>query len=847
MNTKRALYFLIVLVLGFAGIIVAMKVSPRVKAIVENIIGPSGRKKPRIDYEVSPAKLEKPDKLGENPSFKLQDQNGLAFDSKEMLGTIWLVNFMHSQDKGDTPAQLASIKYVNERLSKYPLWNDLSFLSITVDPVHDQPNVLKDYAAENDFSSDNWKFLTGSESAIKELSEEGFDRPIKKVIDEGKALIEFSQDLILIDRKGNIRGYYDHQETDKLLKDIAAVIVETEGKMVFPETAITPLWLDDRKEQQLGTLDEFKVFHDFQYTDITDSSGITFRHQVTGAGGKKFVPVHYDHGNGMAIADVDQDGLYDVFLISQVGENQLWRNVGDGKFVNITANSGLRMEDVVSVSVSFADIDNDDDPDVYITTVRDGNRLFENNGKGEFKDISKAANVDYKGHSSGTVFFDYNNDGLLDLFVANIGKYTSEDKEKMTVSNPYNSSQDGNYTYYKPVEKAFSLHLLPEMSEMSVLYKNLGENKFEDVTKGSGIDDLGWNGDASPVDLNSDGFMDLYVTNMQGEDHYYENIEGQRFEDKTKTYFPKTSWGAMGIKAFDYNNDSHMDIYVTDMHSDMSKYKDIKGDLTLEKKKGVAFFSFLQTKDTIMGNSFFENQGNGQFEEASSKVNAENFWPWGISTGDLNADGYEDAFLASSMNYRFRYAVNSVMLNNKGEKFLDSEFILGVEPRLKGRSAQYWFTLDCSTVDKDHKYCNNKQGLYEVWGTTGTRTSVIFDLDNDGDLDILTGEYNAEPRVLVSNLESSTTHLNFIKIKLRGTTSNRDGLGAKITLKTANLTQTKVNDGKSGYLSQSSYPLYFGLDNDQEILEIKIVWPGGKEQIINKNIPLNDLLVIEEL
>ena len=110
--------------------------------------------------------------------------------------------------------------------------------------------------------------------------------------------------------------------------------------------------------------------------------------------------------------------------------------------------------------------------------------------------------------------------------------------------------------------------------------------------------------------------------------------------------------------------------------------------------------SLLQTGgQSIFGNAFFQNQGNGTFKEISDLIGAENYWPWGLSVGDLNADGYEDVFVASSMNFPFRYGVNTVLLNNRGTGFLDSEYILGVEPRQGDRRLTPWFTLDCSAQD----------------------------------------------------------------------------------------------------------------------------------------------------
>ena len=134
-------------------------------------------------------------------------------------------------------------------------------------------------------------------------------------------------------------------------------------------------------------------------------------------------------------------------------------------------------------------------------------------------------------------------------------------------------------------------------------------------------------------------------------------------------------------------------------------------------------------------------------------------------------------FIASSMNFPFRYAVNSVLLNAAGERFVDSEFILGVEPRRDGRTAKPWFELDCSGRDRLHQVCREREGQFTVWGALGSRSSAIFDLDGDGDLDIVTNDFNSEPMVLVSDLAQRTA-VRFLKVTLVGRASNRNGLGA---------------------------------------------------------------------
>src|SRR5262249_15433244 len=174
--------------------------------------------------------------------------------------------------------------------------------------------------------------------------------------------------------------------------------------------------------------EKWKVLHYSPYTDRVAESGITFVNHATEDSTKFYKPNHYDHGTGIAVADVDGDGLPDIYFVSQLGGNELWKNLGNGKFKNITAEAGVGLKDRVCISASFADIDNDGDQDLYVTTVRGGNVLFENDGHGHFKDISKESGLDYVGHSAGAVFFDYDNDGLLDLYVCNVSKYTTEEK-----------------------------------------------------------------------------------------------------------------------------------------------------------------------------------------------------------------------------------------------------------------------------------------------------------------------------------------------------------------------------------------------------------------------------------
>jgi enediyne biosynthesis protein E4 len=248
----------------------------------------------------------------------------------------------------------------------------------------------------------------------------------------------------------------------------------------------------------------------------------------------------------------------------------------------------------------------------------------------------------------------------------------------------------------------------------------------------------------------------------------------------------------------------------------------------------------------VLGNALFSRpaKSTGTYREASDSLGLETYWPWGPSVDDVNADGWDDVLITAGMSFPFRYAPNSLLLNEGGKHFLPAEFTLGLEPRARGWSE--WFSVDCNGAEHEHPACaqcrqpeaegtgcqQTAPGKLTMLGSRSSRSSVIADFDGDGDLDIVTNEFNHAPMIFFSDLTSKRT-IDWLEVRLRGTKSNRQGIGAEVTVVLPNGRRLlKVADGKSGYLSQSDLPLYFGLGDQERATSIEVLWPSGTRQTL---------------
>jgi hypothetical protein len=554
------------------------------------------------------------------------------------------------------------------------------------------------------------------------------------------------------------------------------------------------------------------------FRDRLPESGIDFRMQQQLP--EQFNINLYDHGSGVAVADYDGDGHDDVLFLNQFGENALYRGRGDGTFENVTREAGpLALADRICVGAAFADYDNDGDQDLYITSTRGGNVLFENHGGGHYQDVTETAGVGLVAHSQTPAFFDYDNDGYLDLFVTNTARWTEED-------------YDERGRYYPGTALIWAHVFNPEDRELNVLFRNNRDGTFTDVTRESGLSGKGWSGDVAVFDFDEDGAIDVLVTNMFGKSQLYHNDGRGHFEDVTRETLGKISVGAIGAKAFDYNNDGRLDLFITDMHSDMwigvhdsqlvepdKKFEGIAGpksapdtpqrDYMLKLEERFREELGLDFGQVLYGNSLFLNQGSGKFTETSDAAHLETFWPWGIAVGDFDNDRYEDVFIPAGMGRPFFYWPNSLMMNRGDGSFSDRAAQEGIEPPPGGQ-----LITEDGPVLAAHR---------------ASRCAATADFDGDGRLDLLVNNFNDRPYYF----QNQFPRRHYVAFRLQGTKSNRDAIGALVKLYRGDELLVRQVHCTGGYICQSSKVLHFGLGDDDRIDRVEILWPSGVKQIID--------------
>jgi hypothetical protein len=548
------------------------------------------------------------------------------------------------------------------------------------------------------------------------------------------------------------------------------------------------------------------------FVEVARKAGLDFKMSfLPGEQGEKFKTNLYDHGTGLAVADVDDDGHDDVYFLNESGKNRLFRNDGNARFTDITEKAGVGLGDRVCVAAVFGDVDGDGDQDLYVTSTRGGNVMFRNDGNGRFTDVTTASGLTLVAHSAAATLFDYDGDGALDLFVTNTAGWTTDVR-----------SRDGRY--FEGPSGLYALAASPV--EHNVLYRNDGNGRFTDVTAEAGVAGPGWGGDVSVFDMDGDGWLDMVVANMFGVSQLYRNAGNGRFEDVTRAALGRTSWGAVGTKVLDYDGDGRLDVMLVDMHSDMWMEPTMKKPLIEERRKyaaiegpsierGTAAPSIheeiihalrVPMAEVVFGNTLFRNLGGGRFAEVSDEAGVETFWPWGLAAADFDMDGSVDLFVASGMGYPLFYWRNYLLMNRGDGTFDDRSRTTGIEPRPGG---EYLDDLVGSSL-----------------ATRSSRSAAVIDFDEDGRPDLVVVNFNERAYLYHNEFPKR----RWVGLRLRGARRNRDAIGALVTLKAGARVQVRQVESVGGYLAQSTRTLLFGLAEATKIDSCEIRWPNGRVQ-----------------
>lgn len=565
---------------------------------------------------------------------------------------------------------------------------------------------------------------------------------------------------------------------------------------------------NDRQDERSGTL--FSLLDNKQ-------TGIDFANELTDKEDANiFLHRNFYNGGGVAIGDVNNDGWNDVFLTSNQGDNKLYLNKGkvngvaSWQFEDVTEKAGVKGARYWSNGVTMADVNADGWLDIYVCNGGDakgqnnGNELFINQHDGTFKESAAAYNLVDGGLSTHAVFFDYDLDGDLDCYVLN------------------NS--------FKPIESFdFSKDLRNSIDKMGGdrLYRN-DHLHFTDVTQEAGIysSEIGFGLGVSVVDINKDGYPDLYVSNDFFEkDYLYINQRNGKFKNEIESTLGHISLSSMGADVGDINNDGNYDIFTTEMlPEDDKRYKLITSfesyDLFKIKQKEGYYNQYMQ-------NCLQVNNGDGSFSELAFYAGvAATDWSWGALLFDMDNDGWKDIYVCNGI---FKDLTNQDYID-----FLSTEDNLRKISEAKKFDPREFIDKMSSTAISNYAFSNNrnltfsnKAAEFGLSKPSFSNGAAYGDLDNDGDNDLVVNNVNMPLFVYRNNAEKLDNH--YIDIRLAGDSLNRFAIGSTVQLFMGNTSIVHYHQPDHGF--QSSVPpsdIKIGIGKQTHLDSLRIIWPDGR-------------------
>lgn len=537
------------------------------------------------------------------------------------------------------------------------------------------------------------------------------------------------------------------------------------------------------------------------------------------------------NGAGVTSGDFDNDGLVDLYLVSQDGPNKLFRQTSKWKFEDVTATAGVAGPERWDSGASFADVNNDNYLDIYLCVTNGSNQLYINQKDGTFLERGYEFGLDYAGATTMAAFADCDNDGDLDLYLLNNRIFTSPE----VAPNPtIVTMRDGEKRMHPDFQEHYFFigERIGRAGQQDILFRNDG-GKFKDVTKESGIAGFDMGLSATWWDYDQDGLADLYVANdMKTPDHLYRNLGDGRFEDVIADVTRHTPWFAMGADFGDINNDGELDFLVADMSS-TTHYKQ---KTTMGEMGNSAWFLTYGQPRQFMRNTLLLNSGTQKFWEAANLTGLDSTdWTWSVRLFDADCDGKLDAFFT----------------NGYGKNINDSDHQRKVKAlQLAGKSEEAAaLAKSVGPLKESNLMFRNAGGLRfedvsEKWGVNHNGVSnacTTVDIDRDGDLDLIVSNLNEPVCIYRNDCEAS----NRMVFKLNGTASNSMGLGATIRLMTKTGQQVRQMASARGYMSADEALVHFGLGEDTVADKVVIQWPSGVEQSF-ENLDAGNLYTINE-
>ena len=524
-------------------------------------------------------------------------------------------------------------------------------------------------------------------------------------------------------------------------------------------------------------------------------------------------------GGGVSVGDINNDGLDDIFFTGNLVRNKLYLNKGNLKFEDISEKAGISGNHQWFTGSTMVDVNNDGFLDIYVCVSGkykpSDNLLFINNKDNTFTESGKAYGINDKSSSVQATFFDYNNDGLLDLYVANYPIVLV--------------SMGADFYHTKMIENKYD--------ESGHLYKNSGNGTFTDVTREAGVQNFGMSIGVVAMDFNNDGWKDLYVSNdFNVPDYLYLNNGDGTFRNVIREATSQTSIFGMGVDAADINNDGLIDIF----QIDMTPEDHIRRMVNVIPMSSETFYRSLDYgfHYQYMQNSLQLN--NGIFNNIPSFSNISLFagvaytdWSWAGLFMDLDNDGNKDLFVTNGV---LRDINNRDIMDNPRENMYFK------------KKEVYRPELFPSTPVKNYVFKNNGDFTFtnkaDNWGfeeLTMSNGVSYGDFDNDGDQDLVINNANEVSYLSENKVVDKNTH--YLKIKLSGQATNLFGLGSIVTAETGNISQKQELTLTRGYMSSVPPIIHFGLGDKIIIDKLTITWPDGKQQILN-NVKADQTLIL---